>query len=195
MQVLTEGRRPPVCSEACLCSWGWGCTAWCTSLTVAARDMSGSAGSPWDPTTPASTRQTQHSPPVLTGVTLSPTCQSYITSVNKADTALSTSTDRCKTITSVNKADTALSTGADRCNTITDLSVTSPVSARQTQHSPSVLKGATLSLTCWYKITRIIKADTMFSTSADRCNTITDLLNITSINRADTALSTSADTQ
>ena len=131
MQVLTEGRRPPVCSEVCLCSWGWGCTAWCTSLTVAARDMSGSAGSPWDPTTPASTRQTQHSPPVLTGVTLSPTCQSYITSVNKADTALSSSADRCITITD-----------------LSELQLTSPASTRQIQHSPPALTGVTLSPSC-----------------------------------------------
>ena len=129
MQVLTEGRRPPVCSEACLCSWGWGCTAWCTSLTVAARDTSGSAGSPWDLTAPASTRQTQHSPSALTGVTLSLTCQSYITTSTRqtqhSSPALTgvTLSPTCQSyITSVNKADTALSTSADRSNTITNLS-------------------------------------------------------------------------
>ena len=117
MQVLTEGRQPPVCSEVCRCSWGWGCTAWCTSLTAAARDRSGCARSPWDQIASASVRQTPHSPPVPTGVTLSPICQCH---------------RKCY-ITSVSKADTTLSTSADRCNTITDLSMSQKVLHHQRQ--------------------------------------------------------------
>ena len=112
MQVLTEGRQPPVCSEVCRCSWGWGCTAWCTSLTAAARDRSGCARSPWDQIAPASVRQTPHSLPALTGVTLSLTCQChrkcYITSVSKAHTTLSTSTDRCNIITDLSMSQKVL---------------------------------------------------------------------------------------
>jgi len=73
-QRLTEDKQPPGCSAKYQCTQDWGCTAWCTNLTTAARGTIESARSPRGPTTPGSTTQRPHFQTVLTREALSLTC-------------------------------------------------------------------------------------------------------------------------